>query len=642
MPMVRLLRAGVAGLTLLVVLAGLSRYPLPVWPLALALVIYTALLWRWTGLWLVVLPALLPVYDLAPWSGWLVVGETDFFILATLGVLSLRAPPGPEDFWPGRKAGRRMLPFLLVFLLAVIRGIWHPGPQGGSDNIYLTGWESVRLAMPLCSALVLLPFARARDRSHHDALLCFGFGMVAGLALLSLLVVAERIAFPGLWNFVEDYRVVGSFSSMYVGGGHIGTYIAFCLPFLSVCLLRGRPWSIALLVLVSVLAAYALLVTFARTAYGAAVVGALVGAYGAPVMAWFRPRDAAAARGRLAGRLVPVLVGAVVLSVGLGTAYMSGRMEAIPQDFKSRVSNWVGGLSMAKPDVVDGLFGFGLGTYPRIAAAMQPADVGPSNFVLRHDGDTTVLSLQMKLRMYFGQKVSVSPGASYTLRIRSRAPKPTSFGNGLCEKLALYSFNCHGGRVTLTKPWTWQDDVIPLVAPGTPHDDWRDEDLRPIEFSIGVGNADEVEIAQISLTDQNGVEHIANGDFRSGMDRWFFTDDHHWSWRIFDQYLTTVFETGLVGFVAFLVFAGGAFMGAARRMAQGDPLAACVAPALAAIAISGLFDAVLEAPHLAMLFYFVALFGLEWLDAEASRKLQIIPDAVIAAPSNTSRSNRSP
>ena len=635
------LRAGFAGATLAAVLLGFWAYPLPVWPLALGLAIYAALLWRWTGLWLVVVPALLPVYDLAPWSGWLVVGETDFFILITLGVLALRAPPTRQDLWPGRIAGRRMAPFLALFTLAVLRGIWHAGPPGGSDNIYLTGWETVRLALPLLSALVLLPFARARDRVWHDALLCFAFGMVAGLGLLSLVVIAERIAFPGLWDFVADYRVVGSFSSMYIGGGHIGTYIAFAVPFLSVCLLHRRWWSLLLLGVVSVLTAYALLVTFARTAYGAAVVGAVVGAYGAPVMAWFRPRQASDGR-RLAGRLVPVLLGAVVLSVGLGTAFMSGRMETIPEDFNTRLRNWVGGLAMAEPDLLDLVIGFGLGTYPRVAAAKLPADQGPSNFVLRQDSGAPVLSLQMKLRMYFGQKVFLVPGAPYTLHIRARAPKPTVFSTVLCEKLALYSFNCGGGRVSLRDAWVWQDDVIPMVAPGVLHQDWRDEDLRPIEFSIAVNNTEQVEIAQISLTDPNGGEHIANGDFHHGMNRWFFTDDHHWSWRIFDQYLTTLFETGLLGFVAFLLFAGSGFWGAARRMAAGDPMAACVAPALAAIATSGLFDAVLEAPHLAALFYLVALFGLEWLDVAASRKLQTMPDAVIAAPSSTSASNRSP
>ena len=85
----------------LLVLAGLWLYPLPPWPLALGLAVYGALLWRWTGLWLVAIPALLPVYDLAPWSGWLVVGETDFFLLVTIAVLCLRAPPTREDMWPG-------------------------------------------------------------------------------------------------------------------------------------------------------------------------------------------------------------------------------------------------------------------------------------------------------------------------------------------------------------------------------------------------------------------------------------------------------------------------------------------------------------------------------------------------------------
>ncbi|MFZ3287624.1 MAG: hypothetical protein WA191_12345, partial [Telluria sp.] len=63
-------------------LAGAAwLYPFAGTPLAPLLLGYGALLcWRPT-LWLALLPALLPVLDLAPWTGWFFLEEIDLFLL---------------------------------------------------------------------------------------------------------------------------------------------------------------------------------------------------------------------------------------------------------------------------------------------------------------------------------------------------------------------------------------------------------------------------------------------------------------------------------------------------------------------------------------------------------------------------------
>ena len=586
------LPAAIAAIALALVVYGLVRYPLPAWPLGLLLAAYGAWLWRES-------------------AAWLVVGEADFFILATIAIMALRHRPVSADFWPGARAARLALPFLACIAIGTLFGLLMPAPAGGSDNPYLTGWETLRLAWPCLAAIILLGFARARQRSHGDTIVWFGFGMVAGLGAVSLLAVVERLVFPGLLNLTQDYRVVGPFSSMHVGGGHIGAYIAFSLPFLNVCVVHRKRWPIVLLAAVAFLSAYALLVTFARTAYAAGVVGAMVAAFGAPTVIWLRRRKPGTVT--VLASIVPLLVGLGVVVVGLEDGLMSHRMRTVVNDLNFRATNWAGGVNLADATLATRLFGMGLGSYPRVAASHLPAAEGPSSYLLLdHDGGRS-LALRMKLRLYFGQKLHLEPGETYRLRMRARAPLATNLGIILCEKMLLYSQNCSGGSQALTASWIDIDQS--LVAPGARGDVWSFARLRPLELSLGVQTGQEVEVAQIRLTDPLGGEHLANGDFADGTARWFFTDDHHWSWRIFNQYLMTLFELGLVGAVAALVLGVAGFLGAVRAMGHGDPMASCLAPALAAIAVSFLFDAILEAPRLALLFYLMVGFGLDYLTA---------------------------
>ena len=88
-----LLRCAVATGAATLVAVAVAGYPVAPNLLAAGLLLYAAALWRWPIAWLVVVPAVLPSFDLAPWTGWRFVEEPDLVVLVTIGVLALRAPP---------------------------------------------------------------------------------------------------------------------------------------------------------------------------------------------------------------------------------------------------------------------------------------------------------------------------------------------------------------------------------------------------------------------------------------------------------------------------------------------------------------------------------------------------------------------
>src|SRR5207253_10883413 len=67
------------------------RYPLGEGWLLLALSLYAAVLWRHPALCLPAALTLLPLLNLSPWTGWILIGEADFFIAVTM-VVSLLLP----------------------------------------------------------------------------------------------------------------------------------------------------------------------------------------------------------------------------------------------------------------------------------------------------------------------------------------------------------------------------------------------------------------------------------------------------------------------------------------------------------------------------------------------------------------------
>lgn len=599
----------VAGCCIALDAAIVAFYPLSPWLIGVIVIAYGAALWRWPSAWLIVVPAALPAFDLAPWTGWELVAESDLFILTTIAVLAVRAPPRRADIRIGGAAGAAILLYVVLYILSIAIGLALPATPGGSDNPFLRPDNAFRIAKGFFAALALLPFLRQRQRTQGDAVMRFGIGMTLGLALVAVAAVIERALFPGIFDFTSDYRIVATFSSMHLGGGHIGAYVAMTLPFVLACLVRPRLVGIAAMLVVVVLGGYTLVVTFARTAYAAALIAMAVAFIGWAVAAR-RSRT-----GVVAAFILPAIVfltlGGIVVTAALDAQFMSKRFTTIAPDLGTREGNWTGGLALRDDTVGAALFGMGLGTYPRVALAQSPTGRVPTNFVVRHRDGESFLTIDAGSALYLMQRVPIDPALSYTLSVRLRAPDAKGKLSALlCENVLLYSENCRGGALPAAGA-TWQEVTIPLSAAGLDQQAVLGWIRRPVALSLFdplPGTA--IDIASVRLTDPSGRDVVANGDFADGTTRWYFTDDDHLVWRIKDQYLMTLFEGGALGLAAFLLLIVAALIGAARAASGGDLMGVAVFAALISFLCSSAFDYLLEAPRLATLFYLVCLIGL--------------------------------
>ena len=593
----------------------LARYPLPVSPLAALVAAYAACLWRWPNLFLVVIPIVLPALDLGFWTGWYMIGEADLFVLATIGILSVRAPPAKADLFPPGWPGRVLAFLCIATTIALVVGLASPlGYTGLSGNPYLRPDHALRLAKGLAEALLLLPFLRQRHRTQGDAAAWFGGGIVAGLVAVTLLVLAERALFAGILDLGTDYRVAGPFSSMHVGGGHIGAYTALALPFAFALGLSSMRW-LPLAGLGGVGGAYTLIVTFARTGYTAGLVGCGVMGLALSRAFWRRGGWARVAM------VVPFVLLAAAVAGAASSGVMRERLMAATGDMLTRESNWRAGWAVRDPGILTDVFGMGLGTYQRTMLSRGTVN-RPSDFGLSEDGNGRFVWVRVESPFFLGQKIVLPATGSMHLKLRFRgAIQGAGLGWSVCDKVLLYSDNCQTGRAAAAVPGAWQEvsATIPVAGLGAGIAD--DLIRRPVELAFfGFPNGASIAMRDIGLTDDAGRPLLTNGDFRRGMDRWLFTDDSHVSWRILNEYLMLLFETGVAGLTAYLAVAGLAIMGGIRSALRGDPIGAAVAGSVTSFLLSGLFDNVLEAPRIATLFYLVCFGGMLLWDAPAAIK----------------------
>lgn len=267
----------VAALAAAGLAAALTVFPLERSWLGLILLAYgAALCWR-PRLWLVLLPMLLPVLDLAPVTGWFFLDENDLLLLLTVMVSYASVPrlgPGgaAQPGYPQLPAGVSVC--LAVLGIAWVVGVWRgarpwPAPDLNAFNNYLSPYNALRIGKAWGWAILLwMPLRRTAGARLEGLSRYLLPGMLAGLACVVLAAVRERAWFPGLTDFSSDYRITAPFSAMHTGGAALDGYLALCAPLLAFPLggrWGGRASWIAYPLLAG--AAYVSLTTFSRGLY---------------------------------------------------------------------------------------------------------------------------------------------------------------------------------------------------------------------------------------------------------------------------------------------------------------------------------------------------------------------------------------
>ena len=239
---------------------GVIHYPLSQLALGLALSAYAVVLWVRPESWLFFIPAILPIANLSPWSGWIFFEELDLFVLVTMAVGYLRLMPENRIYCLSPVAS------LLLMLLSVSYGVsaWIgvmplQSLDANAFSNYFSHYNSLRILKPFVWALLLLPLMRRSEEG------LFFRGLLAGLAFVSLAGIWERLAFTGLMDFSNEYRITAPFPEMHTGGAALDAFLALSLPFAVFNLFCGKRPVLALLLIVA--ATYVAFVTFSRGLY---------------------------------------------------------------------------------------------------------------------------------------------------------------------------------------------------------------------------------------------------------------------------------------------------------------------------------------------------------------------------------------
>ena len=276
---------------LFLVIVAIFVWRFPIWQvwLGAGFGLYALVLLTYPRAWLIVVPAAMPLLDLTIFSGWFFFDEFDALILLTLAILMWRQPLGRLDFRFGKPLATVLTILSLSYVASTAIALFPlPTIDGSSFASYHSPFNALRIAKGFVWALLLLPFLnQSINETSQTGRLLIG-GLLLGLFGVGIVGAYEHWLFAGLLNFGSSYRIVGPFSSMHTGDGHIDLWLAVTIPLLAAPFLRN--WHFGwrfLMVLVCGPAFYVLLATGSRGPF-LAVAAALFVMVGLFVFVWTR------------------------------------------------------------------------------------------------------------------------------------------------------------------------------------------------------------------------------------------------------------------------------------------------------------------------------------------------------------------
>jgi hypothetical protein len=630
-----------AGLALLVSMAMGAAFWLasqhPVAPLAVMAGVWlvgVSTAWR-PGAWLFWLPALMPVLNFFPWTGWWLVDESDLFVLAVLaGGYARWAVRCDAVRWPGPP--RWLLWLLAGLAVCVAQAVWRgwqdapplPPHTGWADAFRqglfadpLSAWNSVRVAKSFVWAGLLAPLAwRAIAVDREAAGLNFVRGMVAGLALVGVLVLWERETQVGLLDFVSGYRTSAAFWEMHVGGGAIDAYLALTAPMAlwAVWMAPTRQrWWLALALLW--LTIYVLLTTYSRGVMGAFVIVVLGWALAARVFHLPHDGHGPGRRRVVAATLIGLLIQSAVV-IGTG-AFFGDRLEQTSKDLLGRWAHWQRGLGLLQAPVSDGAGwwgGLGMGRFtaqyhglgveselPGRATWQRAGEAGRGVLTLDGPESRDVLALQFGLT----QRVGLREPEGYTVRMRLAGKAGDEVLVSVCQRHLIHTLMCQWSSAAVAADDLAGTRAQAIRLRGHPLQTAASGGETPAVLSLHPMRAGQrTQVLAVQLRDASGRQLLRNTDFADGLTHWMpAAEAYYQPWHIDNFYLDLLLELGLTGGLLLAGLAWGALVQVRRGLGRSDPLAWAQGAALLGFLAVGAVISVTEVPRVLLL---VLLTGL--------------------------------
>ena len=612
----------ISALILIFLFWKVLNYPGKSLLLLTSLIVYSALLYKYKNVWLIVIPALIPLADFTPYTGQFFFPEINYFILLTFAAnIALKRYAHPFYYFK-TPIILLLLAFIVLYLLSLLKGLFPlPSVDDNAFSNYYSHYNSFRVGQGVLWAFLFLPFLSYQVQQSNRAKELFSYGILIGLTGVAVSAIWERFLFPGLFNYMSDYRITATFSSMHTGGGHIDTYIALSLPFIAILFKKTKHYLLGIsLFLLSV---YVLMVTFSRGLYIAFLTQIIVLTIFLIVS---RQKHTSSIKHKTL--LIPlflITIAAIVFPVFEGS-YIQERFSKINQDKQIRTNHWKDALQMMDQNFTTYALGMGIGTYPRTYFWNNSENTTPATYSIIQEKGNKILRLGSGDSLYMEQIIKILPNTQYHLSIIFRGNTPnSSITIPICEKSLLYSFRCQW--ITLhskagKNQWTNINRQIDLHSIGDNIGTTLGSlSKRPVKLILYNGNKNSIiDIKEIKLLDSNYNNIIHNGDFSNGIDHWFFSTDNHLPWHIKNLWVALIFDQGWLGAVIFFTLLLYALIHQFKLLQRHDFYAAILLTSIIGFLVVGTVVSPFDAPRISLLFFLI--FFLALLDTNKTLEQQ--------------------
>ncbi len=588
--------------------------------LAIALTLYGLLLWRIPSVWLIVLPALIPILDLTPISGRVFFNEFDLFVFTSIGASLLR-----REHWFNAQILNRKT-WLLIFMLVIwqlyttLNGLLPLPPiDANSTTSYYSQLNALRIAKGFFYALFLLPALGQALQRQDPVAKFFTAGMLASLVLGILVILWERALFTGIFNVSTPYRVTGLFSMMATGGAPIDAHLIMTIPFTYFLLCKKSRLSLIFGGILLLCGLYAVSVTYSRADYPALMLSAAIAgtilfyqnvtfnqkiALYQTSVALKRPAQSHWQK-PLALALIFCLLAVVLLS---GT-YIQQRFTTSLDDLQHRLDHWSLSSRLMDDDILTTVFSMGKGAFPRTYFWQRPDGELPSTTVHSSaEGNHFIIMGKSHSSgdLFLRQRFNVHEPGPYRLNIdlKPGTNQRERLLIEFCERIIFQAYQqCRWlGINTAGDANKWITFNKPINVDGLGGNNPLTS--RPVEISIlNRGIKQEILIDNVKLLTPSGNQLLKNSEFDQGMDHWFLYSGDHLAWHIKNIWFDAFFEGGAIGLLILITLVFVLMTAAVRRTKGGDQLVIALAAGFGGLLIVGLFDSLFDDPKIGFLFF---------------------------------------